>query len=47
MDYSDSYGDLKPLIELQQYLAGNFISYNCWLTDLLIIQIRKFVNICV
>lgn len=28
VDYFDSYGDLKPPVELQQYLAGNFISYN-------------------
>lgn len=28
VDYFDSYGDLQPPLEVQQYLAGNFISYN-------------------
>lgn len=28
VDYFDSYGDLAPPLELQRYLAGNYVSYN-------------------
>ena len=28
VDYFDSYGDLKPPLEIQRYLAGNYLAYN-------------------
>lgn len=28
VDYFDSYGDLRPPLEVQKYLSGTYISYN-------------------
>jgi hypothetical protein len=28
VEYFDTYGDLRPPLEVQRYLFGNFISYN-------------------
>jgi hypothetical protein len=28
VDYFDSYGDLRPPLEIQRYLSGTYISYN-------------------
>lgn len=28
VDYFDAYGDLKPPIEVERYLCGNYVSYN-------------------
>lgn len=28
VDYFDSYGDLRPPVEIQKYLKGTYISYN-------------------
>lgn len=28
VDYFDSYGDLRPPVEIQKYLSGAYISYN-------------------
>lgn len=28
VDYFDSYGDLRPPVEIQRYLSGTYISYN-------------------
>lgn len=28
VDYFDSYGDLRPPLEIQRYLAGTYLAYN-------------------